>query len=209
MDSASPNQHEHSPQADSALWQALCAGENAALGQLYDRHAGLVYGISLKMLINPQEAEDLTQDVFIKLVQSKTYDPARGSLRTFLSVLTRSRALDRLRSRQSASRSQQKLRSDYTASSRANIDPATQNVLENEQAETVMAALSQLSDAQRQALQLAYYDGLTQSDIASRLSIPLGTVKARTRRGLLRLRDILATTKEDEQTENMEGRIDQ
>lgn len=209
MNSAASNQNEYDAQTDIALWESLCAGESEALGQLYDRHAGLVYGISLKMLINAQEAEDLTQDIFIKLVESKKYDPARGSLRTFLTVLTRSRSLDRLRSRQTAQRSQQELQSNYRISPKANVDPPTQKVLENELSETVKAALSQLTAAQKQALQLAYYDGYSQSDIASRLNIPLGTVKARTRRGLLRLREILATQTENAQEDDMEGRIDQ
>ena len=209
MDSASPHQYEYDAQTDMALWEALCAGENEALGQLYNRHASLVYGISLNMLGTTQEAEDLTQDIFIKLVQSKKYDPTRGSLRTFLSVLTRSRALDRLRSRQSVHRSQQRLQHNYTASPSASFDPATQNALENEQSETVKAALSQLSECQRQALQLAYYDGLSQSDIASRLNTPLGTVKARTRRGLLKLREILDSQARGARSNNSEGRIDE
>ncbi|MBE9060715.1 sigma-70 family RNA polymerase sigma factor [cf. Phormidesmis sp. LEGE 11477] len=209
MDSAPSNQYEYNSQTDTALWEALCAGDSAALGQLYDRHASLVYGISLNMLGNTQEAEDLTQDIFIKIVESKRYDPTRGSLRTFLAVLTRSRSLDRLRSRQSARRSQQKLESSYAASPNTSLDPATQNVLENEQSETVRTALSQLSVAQRQALQLAYYDGLSQSDIASRLNAPLGTIKARTRRGLLKLRDILTTQAKGVRGENLEGRIDE
>ncbi len=201
MDRAPSNRPEHDPQTDAELWLAVCAGETNAFGQLYDRHAGLVYGVGLNMLGNAQEAEDLTHDIFIKLVENKKYDPARGSLRTFLMMLTRSRAMDRLRSRQSARRSQRKLQTNHAAASAEDIDFATQSVIANEQSETVKAALSQLSDDQQQALRLAYYEGFTQSDIASRLDIPLGTIKARTRRGLLKLRQILAMRQKEEPKE--------
>ena len=213
MDSAPSHRLEYDSQTDVELWVALCAGETAALGQLYDRHAGLVYGVSLNMLGNAQEAEDLTQDIFIKLVERKSFDPARGSLRTFLMMLTRSRAMDRLRSRQSARRSKQKLKANQAISSLENVDPAGRSAIENEQSETVKAALAQLSTEQRQALQLAYFEGLTQSDIALRLNTPLGTVKARTRRGLLKLRGLLVVQEETVQKgtvqkENMQGNIE-
>lgn len=182
---------DYDPRIDARLWVSLCAGETSALGQLYDRHASTVYGISLKMLSSAQEAEDLTQDIFIELVERRKFDPARGSLRTFLLMLTRSRALDRLRSRQTTQRSKQKLQTNYAVSESATVDITIQSVLEGEQTKTVKSALSQLSDVQQQALHLAYYEGLSQTDIASRLEVPLGTIKARTRRGLLKLRELL------------------
>jgi len=200
MDRTPSDQPKYNSQTDTELWLAVCTGETVALGQLYDRHARLVYGVGLKMLGNAQEAEDLTQDIFIKLVENKKYDPARGSLRTFLMMLTRSRAMDRLRSRQSARRSQRKLQINHAASAE-DIDFATQSVIADEQSEAVQSALSQLSDEQQQALRLAYYEGLTQSDIASRLDIPLGTIKARTRRGLLKLRQILTIRQKEEPKE--------
>lgn len=182
---------DYDPRIDARLWVSLCAGETSALGQLYDRHASTVYGVSLKMLSSAQEAEDLTQDIFIELVEKRKFDPARGSLRTFLLMLTRSRALDRLRSRQATQRSKQKLQTNYAVSESATADITIQSVLEGEQTKTVKSALSQLSDVQQQALHLAYYEGLSQTDIASRLEVPLGTIKARTRRGLLKLRELL------------------
>lgn len=206
MDRAPFNRPEYDSRTDAELWTALCGGDNTALGQLYDRHAGSVYGISSSMLGNAQEAEDLTQDIFVKLVKDKKYDPARGSLRTFLMMLTRSRALDRLRSRKSARRSQQRLQLNYAASLRESSDPATQSVIENEQSEIVKVALSQLSTEQQQALRLAYYEGYTQSDIAAHLNIPLGTIKARTRRGLLKLRSVLNVQKETPKQESTQSK---
>lgn len=172
---------------DEALWLALRAGQQDALGQLYDRHAGLVYGIAQRLLGNPQEAEDLTQDIFIKLAQTSTYDPQRGSLRTFLAVMTRSRALDRLRSRAAVRDSVARLQTVQPA----HPPTPTDHLHQSEQETQVQAALAQLSDPQRQVLRMAYYEGMTQATIAEQLNAPLGTVKAHARRGLLRLRQLL------------------
>lgn len=193
MDSTPPNQRDDDPQSDTELWSALQSGHTAALGQLYDRHAGLVYGVSLKVLGNAQEAEDLTQDIFVKLAEQAAYDPKRGSLRTFLMILTRSRAIDRVRSRQSAHRSKQRWQADYSPN---NPSLLIDDVVKGEQSQQVKAALAQLSAQQQQILHLAYYEGFTQSAIAQRLNAPLGTVKARARRGLLKLRKILQETGE-------------
>lgn len=175
-------------QTDAELFLALKAGQIAALGVLYDRHAGLIYGLALKILGNAQEAEDLAQDIFLNLAKSSAYDPRRGSLRTFLAVMTRSRAIDKVRSRNTASR--------FLGRWKSNAQESTPNspfeyVAQSEQSQEVQAALAQLSESQQQVLKLAYYDGLSQSEIAQRLDIPLGTVKGRSRQGLLKLRQSL------------------
>ena len=178
-----------SVQTDAQLYLALKAGQTAALGILYDRHAGLVYGIALKVLENPQEAEDLTQDIFLNFVKIGSYEPSRGSLRTYLAILTRSRAVDRVRSRRNSRELLKKWghsREEETAT-----DSLLEKVSRSEQSQEVKAALAQLSDEQQQILRMAYYDGLSQSEIANQLEIPLGTVKARARRGLLKLRQAL------------------
>ncbi|PIG95050.1 sigma-70 family RNA polymerase sigma factor [Gloeocapsopsis sp. IPPAS B-1203] len=188
MPSEQPGNTEKLIQTDVELYRALQAGQDVALGILYDRHAGLVYGIALKILGHPQEAEDLTQDVFLKLAQSSSYDPSRGSLRTFLAILTRSRAIDRVRSRSKA----REFFGQWRDSEAQHVtDSLFEQVFRSEQSQEVQAALSQLSDSQQQILHMAYYDGLSQSEIAKRLEIPLGTVKARARRGLLKLRQTL------------------
>ncbi|MBE9190054.1 sigma-70 family RNA polymerase sigma factor [Gloeocapsopsis crepidinum LEGE 06123] len=188
MPSEQPGNTEKLIQTDVELYRALQAGQDVALGILYDRHAGLVYGIALKILGHPQEAEDLTQDVFLKLAQSSSYDPSRGSLRTFLAILTRSRAIDRVRSRSKA----REFFGQWRDSEAEHVtDSLFEQVFRSEQSQEVQAALSQLSDTQQQILHMAYYDGLSQSEIAKQLEIPLGTVKARARRGLLKLRQTL------------------
>ena len=178
-----------SVQTDAQLYLALKAGQTAALGILYDRHAGLVYGIALKVLENPQEAEDLTQDIFLNFVKIGSYEPSRGSLRTYLAILTRSRAVDRVRSRRNTRELLKKW--GHSRESETATDSLLEKVSRSEQSQEVKAALAQLSDEQQQILRMAYYDGLSQSEIANQLEIPLGTVKARARRGLLKLRQAL------------------
>ncbi|GAP95329.1 sigma-70 family RNA polymerase sigma factor [Leptolyngbya sp. NIES-2104] len=173
---------------DAEIYAAMKAGQPSALGILYDRYSAFVYGIAIKTLSNPQEAEDLLQDVFLSLTRTNSYDPKRGSLKTYLAVLTRSRGIDRIRSRNSSV--------SFLARLKPNTPEATPNVpleeiFRTEQSEAVQSALTQLSEAEQQLLQLAYYEGLSQSEIADRLSLPLGTVKTRTRRSLLKLRQIL------------------
>ncbi|MGF1569127.1 MAG: sigma-70 family RNA polymerase sigma factor [Nodosilinea sp.] len=173
--------------SDSQLWLAVQQGNTEALAQLYDRHAGLVYGIALRTL-GPIEAEDLTQDIFLKLSQGVGYDPARGSLRTYLAILTRSRARDRLRSRQSHANSLVRLTS---ATQRASPDLPTERLVSVDRWAQVNAALAELTERQQQVLRMAYYEGMTQAAIAEKLNTPLGTVKALARRGLLKLRQLL------------------
>ncbi|MBI4783420.1 MAG: sigma-70 family RNA polymerase sigma factor [Oscillatoriophycideae cyanobacterium NC_groundwater_1537_Pr4_S-0.65um_50_18] len=182
---------DSSSQTDVELYLSLKSGHAEALGVLYDRHAGLVYGIALKVLGSPQEAEDLTQDIFLNLAHSSSYQPHRGSLRTFLAILTRSRAIDRVRSRKTALASLGRWKSDSPEEISSNTP--LEYVFQDERSEEVRTALAQLSDSQQQILKMSYYDGFSQSEIAKQLEIPLGTVKARARRGLLRLRQTLTT----------------
>jgi RNA polymerase sigma-70 factor, ECF subfamily len=172
-------------QTDAALVSALRMGHTQALGILYDRHAGLVYGIALKFLTAP-ESEDLTHDIFLQLAKATAYDPTRSSLRTFLAVLTRSRAIDRLRSQ---SRQAQRRQSAEIEAVGANLPLS--DLLRREQSQAVRDALTQLSQEQQAVLKLIYYEGLNQPTIAERLNLPLTTVKSRARLGLLRLRQIL------------------
>lgn len=187
-----PNPASDDRSDDLTQWLQLQGGQVQALASLYDRHAGLVYGIALQVLGNPQEAEDLTQDIFIRLAdrQRSNYDPKRGSLRTFLAVLTRSRAIDRLRSRRSRIAAIDKVQNQLEVQ-QTPVDPLLSSVGAAETKAEVQQALSQLPDNQQKVLRLAYYEGLSQADIAEQLGEPLGTIKARARRGLLKLKQIL------------------
>lgn len=185
-------QQADSPQpSDAELFLLLTSGQSEALGSLYDRHAGLVYGIALQLLGNSPEAEDLTQDIFLILSRPDcAYNPKRGTLRTFLAILTRSRAIDRLRARHRRTERLKTYASSDTVETPA--DPLVEQIAQRERSQYVQAALAQLPETEQQVLRMAYYDGLSQSQISEQLDVALGTVKSRSRRGLTKLRLALA-----------------
>lgn len=174
---------------DTELYQALKSGQSSAIGLLYDRYGKLVYGLALHILRNPQEAEDLTQEIFLALWSKNIYNPTRGSLSSFLTILTRSRAIDKLRSRNSSVKILDRWQQNAIPETSRNVP--FENASGVERSEQIQNALSQLSENQRQVLEMLYYEDLSQAEIAQRLKIPLGTVKTRSRLGLLRLRQIL------------------
>ena len=183
-----PSEGDNIGRTDADLFVLLQNGQTDILAVLYDRHAALVYGIALQVLGNTAEAEDLTQDIFLKLTRECSYDPKRGTLRTYLIIFTRSRALDRLRSRTRNQRLRSRsLDENDKLSSESPIDNASQL----ERSREVREALQQLSTKEQEVLRMAYYQGLSQSEIAEQLNIALGTVKSRSRRGLLKLRQTL------------------
>ncbi|GAC1465208.1 MAG: sigma-70 family RNA polymerase sigma factor [Chamaesiphon sp.] len=173
-------------QTDTELWSALKAGKSEALGLLYDRYASLVYRLAIRILANPQEAEDLTQEIFLAFWRSSTYNPTRGSISSFLTTLTRSRAIDKLRSRSTKLKFLQ--RWGQTMATQTSPPTPFEMASLSQRSQYVETALAQLSDKQRQVLEMAYYDGLSQSEIAKQLDIPLGTIKTWSRQGLLNLR---------------------
>lgn len=178
-----------SEQTDADLFFALKAGRVEALGALYDRYSNLVYGLALRVLSNSEEAEDVTQEIFLSLWHKDTYNPMRGSLSSFLVTMTRSRSIDRLRSRNTKLKFLQRWKRISTAEGIA-ANPLEQ-VSMDERSQIIRDALARLPDSERQVLEIAYFEGLSQSEIAKRLDTPLGTVKTRTRQGLLKLKQHL------------------
>jgi len=175
---------------DAELLAALAVDQSNALGALYDRYSRLVYGLAMKVLGAPSEAEDLTQEIFLTFCTKTDYDPARGTLGAFLVTLTRSRAIDKLRAR---SRKTQFL--DRWGEAVVPNEPVAspfEALSIAECSERVRAALADLPETQRRVLEMAYYRGLSQSEIAAELETPLGTVKSWARKGLFSLRDSLA-----------------
>ena len=170
------------PLASSLLLQKLAKGDKAALADFYDAYAGLVNGLALRILRDVAEAEDVVQEVFLQAWrQADRYDPRRGSPEAWLCTMARTRALDRLRRR--AAR-----REDVPEAA-----PAPAFVPRNEEALAVRKALETLTGDQRRAVELAYYGGMTQSEIAEALGEPLGTIKTRIRTAMLRLREALGS----------------
>lgn len=180
------------PDRDQAgLIAAMARGDRAALGALYDLLGRPLYSLAYRVLNDPTEAQDVVQDAFLQLWQKAAdFDPARGSAFTWAATLVRNRAIDRVRMR--------RRRAEILEQSAAEIQPATNSEPDSadaawlrEKATAVRAALGALPAEQRSAIELAFFSGLTQQEIAARLSEPLGTIKARIRRGLLKLRDTL------------------
>jgi RNA polymerase sigma-70 factor, ECF subfamily len=177
-------------EADRALSTALCQQQPKALATLYDKYSRLVYKLALQMLKTEDAAADLTQEVFLAVWQKpEHYNPERGTMTVFLSVMTRSRALNRIRS----AKSQQNMieRFGRTALPEPAESPGLAQASLAELSDRVHQALKVLPEAQRSVLAMAYYEGLSQSDITERTGIPLGTVKSRSRQGLLKLRELL------------------
>lgn len=177
------------PKTDVELWHGLKVDQTAALGALYDRYASLVYGLALTILTDAQEAEDLTQEIFLALCSKCDYDPERGSLSGFLITMTRSRAIDKIRSRGRKVKFLKRWGQTVTLDVPFCTPPEHVSLAECSQ--QVRDALAQLPDNQRQVLELAYYKDLSQVEIAAQLNVPLGTVKTWARKGLFSLRHAL------------------
>jgi RNA polymerase sigma-70 factor, ECF subfamily len=176
--------------SDLELFLAIQVQQVKALDLLYSRYGKLIYSTAAQILNNIEEAEEVTQEIFLRLWQrSEIYQPKRGSLSGFLFTMARSRSLDRLRSRKAH---QQKIQRIQTFSdSVSDYNPPLEFITVEERSNLVRAALQQLSQDDRQLLETAYYEGLSQSEIAKRDGIPLGTVKSRARQALKKLRTAL------------------
>jgi RNA polymerase sigma-70 factor, ECF subfamily len=179
----------HTDLPDGDLIVSLRQGDRAALSIIYDRYGGLVYTLALRLLDRRDEAEDLTQDIFLSFWKQTNFDPNRAKLSTYLCLLTRSRSIDKLRSRQSEQRSLQKLQ--QTVVPETELPTLLDSVSLAEEQIIVRQSLAALNDRQRQILELSYYQDLTQSAIATQLNLPLGTVKTHMRQGLIKLRQLL------------------
>ena len=171
------------------LLKAIAARDEAALAQLYDRYRVILFGLLMRILNNREEAEDVLQEVFLQVWRkAEDFDEERGRPFTWLVTLARSRGIDRLRTLASRERVAEAGAKDVVEQ----VSDAASDAFKSEQRGLVNKALAQLPDEQKRTLMLAYFDGLTQSEIATRLGAPLGTVKTRMRTGLMTLRELLA-----------------
>jgi len=167
---------------ESAILASVEAGDRDAFGRLYDRFTPMLYSLALRILGNPADAEDVIQLAWVQVWRTAgRYEARRGSVASWLATIVRSRALDRTRMTAVRARAE---------AAAPPARPATVFGFEEERAR-VRKALEELDAKQRKALELAYFEGLAHTEVASRLEAPLGTVKAWIRRGLLRLRDSL------------------
>ena len=176
----------HRELSDEELLEAIAAGEEDALGALYDRFGRVAYGLALRVLRDRALAEDAVQEAFLAVWRAAdAYRRERAKPATWILTLVHRRAVDLVRR-------EDRRRADALAQPG---EPSGENVAEEaelrDRRSTVQAALRELPEDQRQALELAYYGGYTQSELAERLGVPLGTVKSRMFAGLMRLRELV------------------
>ena len=176
---------------DEVCLKRIVAGDQGGAAALYDRHARALYSLILRILGDQADAEDVLQEVFAQAFrQAARYEPSRGAVAAWLLTMARTRAIDRLRARRS--RFEGRTGESAALDDLAAVQPdAASAMLNEEQTRLVRRALGELPLLQRIAIELAYYEGLSHSEIAERLEQPLGTVKTRIRLGLMKLRDVL------------------
>lgn len=171
--------------SDAVLIVAVGRWRQEALAEAYRRHAGAVFALARRLLASREEAEEVVQDVFVRLWHSPDrFDPARGSLRSYLLAMAHGRAIDRIRS-DTSRRGREERDARRTATGAYDLE---HEVVDLVNAEQVRAALAVLTEHEREAIQLAYFGGLTYSEVATMLQTPTGTVKGRMRSALTKLR---------------------
>jgi RNA polymerase sigma-70 factor (ECF subfamily) len=177
--------------ADRGRITRMADGDSGALAELYDAHGGTVYTLALRIVRQVRDAEEIVQEVFAQAWrQAGRYDPGRATVAGWLLMMTRARALDALRARQARPDAARPTELPELPSIGASQEAM---LLTDEAVAHVRAALGALGDTLRVPLELAYYDGLSQSEIAARLNQPLGTIKTRMRTALQKLREALYT----------------
>ena len=186
------------PVSDQSIWSGYiehaARGDQAAFAALYDASRHLVYAIALRILREPADAEEVTLDVYMQVWRTaKDYNDGRGSVGAWIAMLARSRSIDHLRSRASRTRREEPLPEFEQFRS---ADPGPERETEASQhRRRVESALQTLPPEQREVIELAFFSGLTHSELAHRLSQPLGTVKTRVRQGMIKIRELLVESK--------------
>ncbi|HYL05895.1 MAG TPA: sigma-70 family RNA polymerase sigma factor [Thermoanaerobaculia bacterium] len=194
MDPTSSQTGSPAALSDAALLRQVAERQPDALARLYDRFAPTLLALARRILDNHADAEEVLQEVFVQVWnRGERYDPARSSVSTWLVLITRSRAIDRLRSRKVVERTHEAgAQAVPAAGGEAYASPeAVENVFIQERHERVRREMAALPAEQQQVLEMAFYQGLTQSEIAAKAGLPLGTVKTRTLLAMKKLRQAL------------------
>ncbi|MEP6671282.1 MAG: sigma-70 family RNA polymerase sigma factor [Chthoniobacter sp.] len=182
---------ESDRQIDAQLLARIATGDEAAFGALYDRFSPGLFSFVLKMTRDEKEAEDVLQEGFAHIWRrATTYDPARSSPFTWAVMILRHKAIDRLRVRQRLDRTIEKATVEFSHFPETD-DTSAGEAERRDEGALIRSALVQIPAEQKQAVELAFFSGLTHEQIAEKLGAPLGTIKARIRRGLLKLREFL------------------
>ena len=182
--------------ADREMIERIGRGDQSAFSALYDRLSRPLYSLALRMLGDAGDAQDALQDVFLQIwSRAATYNPEQSTVFSWTVLLTRSRVIDRLRARKRRLRVVDSATDDEDAdvADASTMESAADTADKNDEAARVRSVLNNLPSEQREAIELAFFGHLTHHEIAARLGEPLGTIKARIRRGLLKLRERLRT----------------
>jgi RNA polymerase sigma-70 factor (ECF subfamily) len=186
-----PVNEQETQDHDVALLRRIASGDRSAFAEFYDRHATLMFSVASKILNDSGEAEDVLQEVFVQIWEKAgKFDPNLGKASSWAVTLVRNRAIDRIRASQRRTRLAEEAGAEQAIATDVS-DTANETVHGHEKATLIQTAIVELPAEQRRAIELAYFSGLTQDEISKKLNEPLGTVKARIRRGLLKLRDQL------------------
>ena len=179
------------PDQDVELLQRIVRQDRAAFAEFYDRHSTLMFSVASKILNNAGEAEDVLQETFVQVWEKAAkFDPKLGKASSWVATLARNKAIDRIRASQRRIRLAEQAGAEFAIAGEVN-DTANEAIHGHDKAKLIQSAIVGLPEEQRRAIELAYFSGLTQDEISKKLSEPLGTIKARIRRGLLKLRDQL------------------
>ena len=177
------------PELDRSCMDRLRAGDLQALEELYDRHTPLLHALVMRIVGRAADAEEVLQDIWVHAwKRAETWEPGRGTVVAWLLTLARSRAIDRIRSVAARRRAETATPPPEPPVER---DEPAMSADERRRRERIAAAMATLAPQQREVLELGYFGGLSQSEIAARLGAPLGTVKSWTRQGLMRLREVV------------------
>lgn len=180
----------------SGYLRAMARGEHGALAGCYDQIGPVVFSLAVRMMRDRAAAEDVTQDIFVQVwKQAERYDASRGTAEGWIMMIARTRILDRLRSR--AAGVVLKPMGDQVPEAPDAEDWPDDLAITREDASAVRRAVGELPGEQREAVELAFFDGLTQAEIAEKLKVPLGTIKTRIRLGLLKIREKLKLTMDE------------
>jgi RNA polymerase sigma-70 factor (ECF subfamily) len=181
---------EESPASrQQALLERVASGDRAAFAALYDELSPRVFGLVRRLLVDHSQSEEVTQEIFLEIWQTATrFDPNKGGATTWILTMAHRRAVDRVRASQSSRDRDLKVGIRDFAADYDNVSDSVETSVEHER---VVKAMSRLTELQRQAITLSYYGGYSNSEVATILSVPIGTVKTRIRDGMIRLRDEL------------------
>ena len=192
-----PRETDRSPDKESTekpatkenLLEQIAGGDQVAFGALYDEVSPRVFGLIRRLLVDHSQSEEVTQEVFLEIWQNASrYERSKGGASTWILTMAHRRAVDRIRSSQAGRDRDVKIGIRDFVSDYDNVADTVETTIEHER---VKEAMAQLTELQRQAVSLAYYGGYSHSEVATMLSVPIGTVKTRLRDGMIRLRDEL------------------